>query len=235
MGKEVVNMLPLAMAYLKEKHIIMSQKDLAEKMDADATTLSRAIKGQERYLTEKFLYRFNTATNGIFNLDWLLYGEGEMLKKVEGVELVDDQGGETRPHFESVVSLGEALGTGLALRIEDADERLRVPYLGDYEFSVRARGRSMINNRNPERSIEDGAILACRRIYEASQIHWGEVYLLCDTSGATAKMLKRSDREGYIRCVPFNTDEGYEEYDVPFSDIKDIALVVGVIQIKRFA
>lgn len=69
----------LAFDYLRSKGLIHTQLDLAEKMMSDKNTISRALKGNERYLTDKFLKRLNNSFGGVFNEEWLLDGDGEML------------------------------------------------------------------------------------------------------------------------------------------------------------
>jgi hypothetical protein len=43
--------------------------------------VSSAFNGDEKCLTDRFLHRFNNAFCGIFNLDWLINGNGDMLLK----------------------------------------------------------------------------------------------------------------------------------------------------------
>lgn len=68
-----------AFNYLKRCGIISSQTDIATTMETYSQNISRAYNGDERYLTDKFLNRFNTAFGNIFNIDWLQNGNGEML------------------------------------------------------------------------------------------------------------------------------------------------------------
>lgn len=69
----------LAYDYLRSKGFIHTQSDLAEKMQSNKVNVSRAMAGNERYLTDKFLKRLNNSFGGVFNEEWLLYGDGEML------------------------------------------------------------------------------------------------------------------------------------------------------------
>lgn len=69
----------LAYNYLRSKGFIHTQSDLAEKMQSNKVNVSRAMAGNERYLTDKFLKRLNNSFGGVFNEEWLLYGDGEML------------------------------------------------------------------------------------------------------------------------------------------------------------
>lgn len=48
-------------------------------MGASRPNVSSALHGDERVLTDRFIERFNAAFDGIFNTEWLLTGEGEML------------------------------------------------------------------------------------------------------------------------------------------------------------
>ena len=79
-----------AFEYLKKYGIITSQSDIATIMGTYSQNISKAYNGDDRYLTDKFLSRFNTAFNNIFNTEWLLTGNGEMLS--------------TDPHPQNVVN-----------------------------------------------------------------------------------------------------------------------------------
>lgn len=70
-----------AFEYLKSIGEIHKQQDVAERMRVSKSNISRAFNGNESYLTNNFLTRFNKTFNNIFNESWLLTGEGDMLKK----------------------------------------------------------------------------------------------------------------------------------------------------------
>lgn len=61
------------------KGYVNNQKDLAKKIGSSETTISLALKGDEKYLTNKLLYRINDSFNSPFNREWVATGEGEML------------------------------------------------------------------------------------------------------------------------------------------------------------
>lgn len=79
--------LKTAYEFLRFKGIIHTQADVATKMKAADVTISRAFNGHEKYLTMKFLRRFNSAFNNAFNYDWLANGTGEMLAGPEAAIL----------------------------------------------------------------------------------------------------------------------------------------------------
>ena len=67
-----------AYEYLKSIGRAHKQQDIAERMSTDKANVSRAMNGDARYLTNRFLSRFNRAYGNIFNLEWLLNGVGDM-------------------------------------------------------------------------------------------------------------------------------------------------------------
>lgn len=76
-----VDRIATAIEYLKSIGAVHRQQDVATKMGATSSTMSRALGGDEKYLTEKFIQRFNMAFDCIFNESWLLGEDGEMLKE----------------------------------------------------------------------------------------------------------------------------------------------------------
>lgn len=68
-----------AFEYLKSRGTAHTQRDIALKMDSSEGNISKAMKGDERVLTNRFLRRFNEAYGNIFNIEWLIDGVGEML------------------------------------------------------------------------------------------------------------------------------------------------------------
>lgn len=68
-----------AYKYLEYIGIVKKQEDIAEKMKASRSNVSSALSGNEKVLTERFIMRFAKAFD-IFSLEWLLTGDGNMLK-----------------------------------------------------------------------------------------------------------------------------------------------------------
>lgn len=69
---------------LRNHGIVHTKKDLANLIGTSAPNVSNAFKGDERFLTNNFLSRLNKAVNYMFNQDWLLHDEGEMLVQPQG-------------------------------------------------------------------------------------------------------------------------------------------------------
>jgi transcriptional regulator with XRE-family HTH domain len=73
------NRLKKAVNYLKLEDIIKNQEDLAEKLGYDKASVSQALNGSKKYLTDSFIAKFCKKFN-VINYDWLLTGEGDMLR-----------------------------------------------------------------------------------------------------------------------------------------------------------
>lgn len=58
---------------------VINQKDFAEKIGRSEEMISRAFKNNKK-LAESTIYAVNNAFPNVFNLDWLLTGEGDMLQ-----------------------------------------------------------------------------------------------------------------------------------------------------------
>lgn len=82
------NRLDRAVAYLKGEQIIKTQKDISKKMGMSEETISRALKGLEKYLTDSFLEKF--AYEFSLNPEWLKNNKGSMLIQQEQKEVPED-------------------------------------------------------------------------------------------------------------------------------------------------
>jgi hypothetical protein len=67
--------------YLREHCSVHTQGDFASSLDMTRPALSAAMNGNERYLTDNLFKKICAAYQGVFNLDYLLTGEGELLSK----------------------------------------------------------------------------------------------------------------------------------------------------------
>lgn len=74
-----------AYEYLRNIGKVHTQQDIADSMGMKKESVSRAFSGNENYLTDKFLNKFNFTFGNIFNMDWLLNEEGEMLYPSQSV------------------------------------------------------------------------------------------------------------------------------------------------------
>ena len=76
--------------YIRRHGIILNHQELADKMKRNRSTVTGALNGNPRYLTDSFLKTFNESIGNIFNEDWLLTGEGEMLNGAVNQQAIGD-------------------------------------------------------------------------------------------------------------------------------------------------
>lgn len=71
--------------YVRNHFPIHTQVDFAEKLKYHRTYISSAMHGNEKNLTDKLFTNICEAFPGVFNLDYLLTGEGDLLTIEEDV------------------------------------------------------------------------------------------------------------------------------------------------------
>lgn len=71
--------LKIVFEYLRQHGMAHTQKDFADALGKAEETISRAFNGDEKALTNNLMLQITVAFPGVFNIDWLLSGDGEML------------------------------------------------------------------------------------------------------------------------------------------------------------
>ena len=216
--------------YLRSKGIVHTQNEVADKMKANYRNFNSAFNGDEKYLTPRFLKRFNEAFGNIFNLEWLTEGKGEMLKSE--IAISDQSDYPAKPFIDMAYAVcGKPNGFNQAIMERDC-EKLHIPFATNYDFSIRAKGDSMINRQNPQRSIRPNDIIACKAIRSFDDVRMGELYALAYDGDIIIKKLAPSEKEGHVKCLSFNTEEGFLPFDVLINDVYGWAVVKCVASIN---
>lgn len=168
------------------------------------------------------------------NMGWVLTGEGEMLKEdASSIPHVESLSAGT-PHIESVEAFcGPGQGFDVAIMRKECPQ-YNIPGMNDADFTIRAKGRSMINREHPDRSIKEGDYIGCKKC-KVGVVRFGEIYTIATSEGIMTKIVRKSEREGYVLLESFNKEEGFEAFEYPIVDIHDMALVVAVASISRWA
>jgi len=65
---------------LRNKGLVHTKYDFANKLDYNYSSLCSAMRGDERFLTEPLMTRVATAYLDVFDAGWVLTGKGEPLK-----------------------------------------------------------------------------------------------------------------------------------------------------------
>jgi len=179
------------------------------------------------------------------NYDWLLLGEGSMIKKLKKYQMsesslenqlikepearhraikVDEQ----QPKCIPLVLADAIAGFGsLEFAIQDQDIQgfYRVPDFVDVNFMIRVKGSSMYPKYN------SGDVVACRIIRESQFIQWNKVHVLATTEqGILIKRLKKGASPECLLAVSDNKD--YDPFEVPINEITGLAIVIGVIRLE---
>lgn len=80
--------------YVRENCHIHTKTQFAESVQFGRTSISAAFNGKNEYLTDNLFKSICAAFPGVFNIDYLLNGEGALLlDKVEPVRYVDERKG----------------------------------------------------------------------------------------------------------------------------------------------
>ena len=118
------NRLDRAVAHLKGKQIVKTQKDISKKMGMSEETISRALKGLEKYLTDSFLEKF--AYEFGLNPEWLKNNNGSMLIQKEQKEVPEEDDDEEEEDDELALFLREER-KNYDLTLTDIHEKTGIP------------------------------------------------------------------------------------------------------------
>lgn len=105
--------LKQAFTYTKNQRYVRNQQDFTERLGIDKASMSQMINGHRSVANEVFAKIANTFP--FFSIDWLLTGEGEMLKPTDDV----GRQGNTDNTLDRLLTMMERL-------IEQGDRQTRV-------------------------------------------------------------------------------------------------------------
>ena len=218
-----------AYEYLRSIGKAHKQQDVADTMGVSKENISRAFNGNERYLTESFLSRFNDAYGNIFNISWLLTGEGEMLSpskctttpifEAKATEATETLGMVTLYDIEAAANLK----TLLVNKDQNILGQISIPNIPKCDGAVYVKGDSMYP------LLKSGDIVAYKEIpLDIQHIFFGEMYLISiDMDGdeyLTVKYVNHSDKgEDWIKLVSYN--QYHQPKDFPLSSVRAMAII----------
>lgn len=163
------------------------------------------------------------------NINWLLTGEGNMLRteseKEENIPVAhpSDSPMEGIPLIPISAMAGAFTGEQTVLEYEC--ERFVVPTFKGAEFLISVKGSSMYPKYN------SGDIVACKRLPMSDIFfQWNKVYVLDTDQGPLIKRVKPGSDKEHVLIVSDN--ERYEPFELPLDRIYHVALVIGVIRLE---
>ena len=161
------------------------------------------------------------------NPEWLLTGEGEMLKSettktetskeesVKGIPLVN------------ATAIGGYGNNVFSFEERDVKDYYVIPKFKhkQVDFMIEVEGSSMYPKYN------SGDVVACRIIKERNFIQWNKTHVIATREqGIIIKRIKPSDAPNSLLMVSDN--ESYDPFNVPEEEIEGLAIVVGVIRLE---
>lgn len=159
--------------------------------------------------------------------EWLLRGQGEMLKdETAPLSLVQERG-KLIPLYRNEAAAG--FGTAdFAIKPSDIEGYYQIKEFMNADFMLHVRGDSMLPLYKP------GDIIAVREFKECKFIQWGKPHLLAARyQGLLIKRLYPADREDEISAVSENKVV-YPSFTIPLEEITGIALVIGTVRLDNF-
>lgn len=162
------------------------------------------------------------------NINWLLTGEGNMLRTESEKESIPVAHPSESP-MEGIplipISAMAGAFTGEQTVLEYECERFVVPTFKGAEFLISVKGSSMYPKYN------SGDIVACKRLPMGDIFfQWNKVYVLDTDQGPLIKRVKPGSDKEHVLIVSDN--ERYEPFELPLDRIYHVALVIGVIRLE---
>lgn len=212
-----------------------SQSEFAKALGMEQKTVNNYLNRSRKV---SFGFVNNVISTFGLNANWLLSGDADWFEKTKLVK--NPTAYDTKSLYPSKPFIDSAYATcglpsGFSLAVKaDECEKVSLPLMIDYDFSIRGKGDSMLNFENPEHSIKAGNFIACKLWTSRTHLRWGEVYALATPDGVVVKKIMPSEKEGHIKCVSFNERDGYLPYDLPLEEIQDWAIVVGSVSANKW-
>lgn len=237
-----------AYEYLRSKALVHKQRDLASLIGSHEGSISRMFRGDDRYITSSMVQRISSASGIKFSEDYILRGEGSLLK--EGEQEETPQKPHRAPKEAEVVPAGSRIVQRLPIIPIKAQAGVGKGFLYDRDESqdpedvyeefdtmevaldrevsdryklFRVTGNSM--DDDSKRSICDGDIVLCREMYPED---WGYglintkypyVVIVIEEEGILIKeLIKHSRKDNTITLHSLNSN--YEDFTKSLSDVR---------------
>lgn len=193
-----------------------STNSFAKIAGLDPGNLTKMLAGKQK-ITDNTLRKISNAHD--ISFEWLKYGEGEMYVANDPTPKISYTDGV--PYYDEIFECGFEELT--APSSENPDFLIRMPGYEKATLWCNASGQSM------EPEINNGDIIALRRIEDISFLPYGDIYGIITTNGMrTIKRLGKSSDPSCYRLIPTNKE--YDEQDIPKDKILIVYRVMGAMK-----
>lgn len=155
------------------------------------------------------------------SIEWLMTGEGSMIKSTDSLVPSDDFESGTKPRIPYTAAAGSLTSAVDGVTAEQCEQIPRINAFPEYDFTIIIKGNSM------EPKYEGGDEVACKKINEKSFIQWGKVHVLDTAQGIVIKRVYEDGEK--IRCASYNPE--YPDFSIPKDEIFSMSLIVGLIRL----
>ena len=212
------------------------------------TGITRGVLDKDSGISEDNIAKFIAYADEI-NLEWLLLGNGEMLKPNVKEMWSNNLTTKTTTFLEETKSKENVVNSSNDPNLENGIPLIPIEAMGgfgsggvqvmDYDtqkyivpeftelnvdFMIRVKGSSMYPKYN------SGDLVACKKlVLNDIFFQWNKVYVLDTDQGALIKRIKKGS-DDHVQIVSDNPS--YDPYELHLSKIHAIALVVGVIRLE---
>lgn len=219
-----------AYEHLRSIGKVHTKTDVANIMHASRPNVTAALNGDSKFLTDNFLERFNVAFDNMFNIKWLMTGEGDMLSStsnaqpqpsVKNERVADDEA--YKVPLVPISALGGSLNDfNLAVKRDDCETVISP--IKDIDMAIKISGDSM------EPEYPSGSTVLIKKINEHAFLEWGKVYVLSTCNGTVIKRLMPTDDPNKVLCESINPK--YPPFEVSLEHVYGVYIVMMCMSFK---
>lgn len=212
---ERVEIINDAFKRLRFSGIAKSQREFARLLDVNEATISKALKGEDGYLSDIMMSRINALMIEKFG-DVPNWDENSPAKE-------KDQETENGLLVIPTEAMAGTLGE-FAESVHAYDcERMVSPIKGA-DYAIKVCGDSM----TPE--IPNGSQILIKKIFEDEFVEWGKIFCLDTRNGAVIKRIYPTENPEVVECRSINPD--YPPFKVNVKNINGWYRVLMVLSMK---
>ena len=189
------------------------------------TGISNGILDKKSGLSMDTIEKFYSTYPEI-NPEWLLTGEGSMLKEPTPEEMNLKPMADALP-LVMPTAIGGYGNSAFNFTDRDVKEYYVIPKFKhkQVDFMIEVEGSSMYPKYN------SGDVVACRIIKDSKFIQWNKAHVVAThEQGIIIKRIKPSDNKDTLLMVSDN--QSYDPFEIPKEEIEGLAIVVGVVRLE---